>query len=115
MKKEDILKIAQETEKDERNELMTIKAHRLAGNVGILFACILALIIIIDGYILNSNRTFDFVTVAFILIGVGAINNAVFSIYQIWVLKKYSRIFDALVFGALTICATVKMLMCFWG
>ncbi len=113
MNKDEILKKAQNAKQDERTEAMTTKAHKLAGNIGILFACIVALIIIIDGYIFESGRTYDFLTVAFLLIGVGAVNNVVFSFYQLLTLKKYSRIADIIVFGGLAVSAVVKFIAFF--
>lgn len=113
MKNEDILRIAQKSKKDERIESLTVKAGKVAGNVSILLSCVLALVIIIDGYILESDRSFDFLTVAFMLIGVGSVNNAVFALYQLFALKKYSRIVDVLVFGSLTIASAIKCIVFF--
>ena len=108
MDKNTILKMAQNSE-DERETAITVRAHKIAGNVSILLACLMALAVIVDGYILESNRYYDFLTVAFMLIGVGAVNNAVFSCYQLILLKKTSRLLDVLVFGALAIGAVVKL------
>ena len=108
MDKNTILKMAQNSE-DERETAITVRAHKIAGNVSILLACLMALAVIVDGYILESNRYYDFLTVAFMLIGVGAVNNAVFSCYQLILLKKTSRLLDVLVFGALAIGAVMKL------
>lgn len=108
MDKNVVLKMAQNSE-DEREAAITVRAHKLAGNSSILLACLMALVVIVDGYILELNRYYDFLTVAFMLMGIGAVNNAVFAGTQLIMLKKTSRVVDVCIFGALAIGAVVKL------
>lgn len=113
MQNNEYLRMAQKAKKDEREEMLTIKAHRIAGNASILFVSIMCLAVLIDGYIFNSNRLYDFRAVAFALLGVGAVNNMIFSLCQVITLKKYSRLLDLAVFGAVFVFSVVKCIQFF--
>ena len=110
MKKEEILQLAQNG-KDEREETMTIQAGKVAGRFSILFTCCLTLFVVIDGYILRSGREYDFLTVAWMLVAVGAIYNAIFSAYQVLKINKHTRIKALIVFGAVFVWALVKIVL----
>lgn len=112
MDKDMILKQAQ-SGKDEREELITIKAHKFAGNLSLLVAALAAAAIIADGHLGNSGRSYDFLTVAAILMGVTSLNNLIFSIYQLVQLRATKRIVDIIVFGAICIWALKTVLVFF--
>lgn len=89
-----------QNEKDEREELVTIKSQRLAGLISILAAALIAMAIMIDGYYFTP-RAYDFLTVSALLMGVGALNNFIFSAYQFVNLKMKKRLADMIIFGAI--------------
>lgn len=115
MNKETILQKAQ-NEKDERENLITIKAHKLAGNISLTVAALIALALVADGYLgSGADRSYDFLSVAAILMGVTSLNNLIFAIYQYVELKTKKSIADIAVFGAVVIWAIVTVCKSFVG
>ena len=115
MEREDILKIAQKKGEDERKQLMTMKAQRKAGNVSMLYASCLAITILLYGYYINENLTFDFVTVTFLIMNISSVHNVIIAIYELCAFKKRSRIWDIIIFGSLIVISTIKVIMCLLG
>ena len=69
MNKDEILKKARE-EKDERELVIINKAHRLAAEVASCITAILALYVVVDGFLLESGRTYDHAFVGSALVGI---------------------------------------------
>lgn len=95
--------------KDEREQQLTIEAHKFAGTISILVTALLALAVVLDGYLLESARMYSFEAVAFLLIGIGGLNNFLFSVHQMITLKKKDRIPSVIVFGGLVVWAIIMV------
>lgn len=113
MNREDVIRLTK-GQKDEREEGLQIKALKTAGNVSTLYASILVLVCIFDGYILESQRFFDFLTVATMILGVCMTNFAVRAFYEyLNVEKKKSLIFEAISMGLIALTCIAKTVLFF--
>ena len=115
MEKEKILELAKLNKQDERVEAILLKAHKMGSDASFLFVSILSLIVAYDGYIIGSGRTYDFLTVFFLLLGTFGIYSSVLSLYQLITLNKYSKIYETIIFGILTVSSVVRIITFFLG
>lgn len=101
MNKEEILKKARE-EKDERVLVIENKAHRLAAEIASCITAILALYVVVDGFLLESGRVYDHAFVGSALVGICCLYFTVQQVYQAVMLKDKGKIFGAILFAMAT-------------
>lgn len=112
MNKEEILRRAQ-NEKDERELLENVKAQKLGGSISITIAAFVSLALVVDGYLLESYRTYDFITVAFMFMAISLMSNWIAAIYKFIKLKDKKQITDIIVLGAVILWAIVMVIKSF--
>lgn len=101
MNKEEILKKARE-EKDERELVIENKAHKLAAEIASCITAIMALYVVVDGFLLESGRMYDHAFVSSALVGICCLYFTVQHVYQAVMLKDKSKIFGAILFAMVT-------------
>lgn len=112
MNREEILKKAQ-NEKDERVLLEEVKAQKLGGGISSIAAACAALALVVDGFLLENYRTYDFLTVAFMFMAIGMLSNGVAALYKFIKLKDNGEIKNIACCGIVIVCAMVMVIKSF--
>lgn len=113
MNRDEILKMAQ-SEKDERELLEDIKAQKLGGSISITIASFISLALVVDGYLLESYRTYDFVTVALMFIAISILNSWITALYRLIKLQDKKEIGTIIGLGIVIIGAVVMVVKSFF-
>lgn len=114
MRKEDVIRLSK-GQKDEREESLQVKALKAAGNASTIYAAILVLACVFDGYILESQRVFDLMTVISMIGGVCTLNFTVRGGYEFFKMEKKNRLADFIVFGLMALGCMAKTLLFFFA
>lgn len=113
MNREDVIRLSK-GQKDEREEGLQIKALKLAGNVSTLYAAILTLVCVFDGFILENQRGYDFLSVAAMIMGICMLNFAVRAGYEYFKIDQKNKIlFEVIVMGLFAFVCIAKTVLFF--
>lgn len=114
MNREDVIRLSK-GQKDEREEGLQIRALKLAGNVSTLYAAILTLVCVFDGFILESQRGYDFLSVAAMIMGICGLNFVVRAGYEYFMKdQKHKTLVEAIVMGMFAFVCIAKTVVFFF-
>lgn len=102
MNREEILAKAQK-ETDERELVMKNKAYKYASEVMTFVVGVMALFLVVDGFLLENVRTFSNIVIGATLVGVYCVYGAVYEGYLAYQLKNKGNIAGCLLMAGVAV------------